>query len=266
MITTDFVSRNGTNFRFTWGTEDSESLPDPIFSNIRRGDDLVPSIDRAYGFGGDDILRESPNIDHLFGGEGADIFMFSLDGGTDLIKDFEDGIDKIDLSGWGVQDVAELEIRLVGGGKLALSIPGQEDLIVDSPGRTLRPEDLTNDDFIFSRQINGTDADDKLRGDDDHDFIVDGGGSDNLFGGKGMDVFHLVADGRSDWIKDFNPLFDRIDLSEWAASDDFSFASLDVQNGSNDKVVISYEDEALFLRGAFRPLTAEEIDASHFIF
>ncbi|MGA9252292.1 MAG: M10 family metallopeptidase C-terminal domain-containing protein [Roseobacter sp.] len=54
--------------------------------------------DRLVGGAGDDVLIDGAGSDQLAGGTGADVFVFRQDGDTDIIADFETGIDRIDLS------------------------------------------------------------------------------------------------------------------------------------------------------------------------
>ncbi len=61
-----------------------------------RGDDTLD------GGKGADRLNGGRGDDELTGGSGADVFVFKLDAGDDVITDFEDGNDRIDLSAFGV--------------------------------------------------------------------------------------------------------------------------------------------------------------------
>jgi Ca2+-binding RTX toxin-like protein len=56
--------------------------------------------DRLDGNGGNDTLDGGEQSDFLYGGAGSDIFRFStaLDGSSDLLGDFQSGVDKIHLS------------------------------------------------------------------------------------------------------------------------------------------------------------------------
>lgn len=86
-----------------------------------RNDTARSDLDRLYGGWGDDILvggagsdrLEGGNgVDRLVGGPGSDIFAFvfprtpdrtaasQFDSDRDVILDFEQGFDKLDLSGW----------------------------------------------------------------------------------------------------------------------------------------------------------------------
>lgn len=83
------------------------------------GDDLLkggPGDDTLFGGLGNDILRGSfgndiivgnDGDDILWGGEGVDVFVFSENSGTDTIRDFELGLDIIDLGDVLFQDVTQ---------------------------------------------------------------------------------------------------------------------------------------------------------------
>ncbi len=57
--------------------------------------------DTLKGGKGDDVLAGGAGDDILKGGEGADVFYFSADNGFDVIKDFENGTDLLDLTSFG---------------------------------------------------------------------------------------------------------------------------------------------------------------------
>lgn len=58
-----------------------------------RADDVI------YGENGNDRLLGFLGADELWGGAGADTFYFAIDGATDRVRDFERGIDKLDVTG-----------------------------------------------------------------------------------------------------------------------------------------------------------------------
>ncbi|MGR3433961.1 MAG: hypothetical protein ACU0CO_03585 [Shimia sp.] len=69
------------------------------------------------GLGGDDILVAGTGADQIFGNDGADLFVIRGDGFTDKIRDFEPGLDTIDLSGWaGLRGASQLAIVETGWG------------------------------------------------------------------------------------------------------------------------------------------------------
>ncbi len=68
------------------------------------GDDVIEGgsgRDRIQGNSGDDRLDGNADNDRLAGGSGADVFEFGRGGGRDIIEDFEDDVDRIELFGFG---------------------------------------------------------------------------------------------------------------------------------------------------------------------
>ncbi len=65
------------------------------------GDDVL------RGGSGDDILDGGSDDDIMIGGQGADMFFFAENDGSDVIEDFEDGTDLLDLRGFNFTDNAE---------------------------------------------------------------------------------------------------------------------------------------------------------------
>ena len=64
--------------------------------------------DDLRGDTGDDTLDGGAGIDHYRGDLGADVLIFAVDGVLDVIHDFEDGLDIIDVSAFGVVDFATM--------------------------------------------------------------------------------------------------------------------------------------------------------------
>ena len=60
--------------------------------------------DSIYAYGGDDVLIGGSGVDDLFGGAGSDTFVLSSGYGFDVIRDFEDGVDRIELN-FGFSDL-----------------------------------------------------------------------------------------------------------------------------------------------------------------
>ena len=70
-----------------------------------RGDDLMSGgdgDDSLVGGKGADTLEGGPGTDTLEGGDGADVFAVTAASDTIIIKDFENGVDLIDLSTMGI--------------------------------------------------------------------------------------------------------------------------------------------------------------------
>lgn len=73
--------------------------------NGTASDDILSGAggnDQISGGEGNDILLDGAGTDHLQGGAGADTFILTQDGARDIISDFQSGIDRIDLSDFGV--------------------------------------------------------------------------------------------------------------------------------------------------------------------
>lgn len=63
--------------------------------------------DSLFGNGGDDILSGDTGPDHLTGGSGKDMFFFERGSGHDVVNDFEDGKDRIEVA-QGMYDRLEM--------------------------------------------------------------------------------------------------------------------------------------------------------------
>lgn len=107
----DRLYGNGGNDQFMggagadeiYGANQSDSVlgglgNDLIYGN--EGHDILyggGGNDRLYGGGGDDILVGGSGNDMLYGNHGSDLFVFRRGDGTDIIMDFQTGVDKIGL-------------------------------------------------------------------------------------------------------------------------------------------------------------------------
>ena len=103
------------------------------------GDDEINA-----GAGDDDIAGGAGN-DTLEGGSGFDRFFFEQNGGTDTIKDFEDGIDVLDYTGFGgTIDHNDLVISQIGEDTHIVG-PGGEAVIL----QTVQAATVDATDFLF---------------------------------------------------------------------------------------------------------------------
>lgn len=89
-----------------------ENGDDDIFGQA--GDDYIQGddgIDRIDGGRDDDRIDGGADNDFLFGGAGNDVFVFEdiEDMGRDRIKDWQDGRDQVDLTGYGFTDFADVQ-------------------------------------------------------------------------------------------------------------------------------------------------------------
>lgn len=102
--------------------------------------------DRVIGGRGEDTLDGGSGSDRYNGGLGADTLIFEVDGVSDKINDFEDGLDLIDVSAFGVTDIDAI---LASGRQVGL------DAVIDFGGGDVIVIDDTQlsqigaDDFIL---------------------------------------------------------------------------------------------------------------------
>ena len=82
------------------------------------------------GGAGDDVLNGRGGNDVLFGEAGSDIFVFERGSGGDAIGDFQIGVDRIDLSAFGLVNFAQVETMLGENGGTSFLALGNGDLIV----------------------------------------------------------------------------------------------------------------------------------------
>ena len=108
------------------------------------GDDtLVGGLcnDILNGQLGNDMLNGGKGNDVLIGGEGKDLFMLAHKQGRDLLKDFQDGVDRIGLSG----NLSFKNLNIASTGSNVLITDGGEVLAVV---RGINASQLTQSDFI----------------------------------------------------------------------------------------------------------------------
>ncbi len=128
----DLVDGNGGHDRIRLGNGD-----DVGFGGA--GKDLI-----IGGRGMDTIVGGLDN-DKLVGGKDADVFVFSTGDGHDRIFGFEDGLDKIDLSGTAFTSFSQLEDAIHQRGKWAEIKLGEDQSILVQGARL----DLSEEDFLF---------------------------------------------------------------------------------------------------------------------
>ena len=103
---------------------------DKLHGNL--GNDQFSSgggVDHLYGGAGNDQLRGGLGSDIAFGGKGADVFVFatvaeaSSGPGRDQIRDFQAGIDRIDLAGIDASSTApgDQQFNFIGGARFTSS-------------------------------------------------------------------------------------------------------------------------------------------------
>lgn len=116
---------------------------DRLFGN--RGTDTLRGDD------GDDYLNGGDGRDHIWGGDGADTFAFvAYDAKHDVVYDFENDVDQIDLSQWGVTDISDLTFTMLAKGGILVERTGTtQSFELRGGGVPLTVADLDAGDFIF---------------------------------------------------------------------------------------------------------------------
>jgi Ca2+-binding RTX toxin-like protein len=175
--------------------------------------------DSLDGGAGHDILLDGPGSDRMSGGAGTDIFVLTADGVTDVITDFQPGLDRLDLSGWiGLTSASQLviesrswgaelrfrtevlEIRSATGASLSradvLSTPvlnvtrAPVGNLEEAAGGDTGSPPVTNQLLTGTASadtLTGGLGNDTLNGVAGNDRLNGGGGHDLLFGGTGND-------------------------------------------------------------------------------
>jgi serralysin len=106
------------------GGDDNDNIQGGSGGDVIHGEDGDDYIDGEKGFDflyggadedtikggtGDDFIDGGADDDRLFGDAGADTFFFDMNSGKDWIKDWETGVDFLDLTSFGLADYAAVE-------------------------------------------------------------------------------------------------------------------------------------------------------------
>lgn len=103
--------------------------------------------DALIGAAGDDTLVGGLGNDFLLGGAGSDRFLWTTDFGRDVVKDFQDGVDRLDFSTHaGVNAIGDLVIAQSGQHtRISLAAGGQDQITLADTLAT----SITASDFDF---------------------------------------------------------------------------------------------------------------------
>ncbi|SPH19771.1 Leukotoxin [Ascidiaceihabitans donghaensis] len=116
-----------------WGEDGNDNMSGGV------GHDVVK------GGAGNDTIDGGAGRDKLEGGADADVFVFGPGAGRDIIVDFEDGVDQIDLSAYGFTDITDLTFVSMGDA-VRVYTDGADSFLM----RDTDVADLGNDDFIWA--------------------------------------------------------------------------------------------------------------------
>ncbi|WP_197274367.1 M10 family metallopeptidase C-terminal domain-containing protein, partial [Novosphingobium sp. AAP93] len=282
----DFIFNTAT----TAASPAATSSNDVLFGG--NGNDTLDGAggdDELNGGAGADTLVGGSGDDTLRGGSGNDIFSYTARRfGDDVITDFVQGQDRINLSAFGIADLETLSpyileslgstvISLVYGGlseSITISgiLPSQltaSDFIFSTTTSAASPAATSNDDVLFGGNgndtLNGGDGNDELNGGAGADTLVGGASDDTLRGGSGNDIFGYTARRfGEDVIVDFVQGQDRINLSALGIADLATLSPYIAENLGNTIIILFYDglQESITING-IRP---SQLTASDFIF
>ncbi len=158
------------------------------------------------------------------GDDGVSVFQMMPDGRLILTATLEDAV------GTALADVSAIHAVGVGGEVQVFVASGSEDGLGQFRLETGNPAPMrigtAGADSLMGAAaddlLSGGAGDDWLSGQGGDDILIDGAGADTLSGGAGADLFVLLTDGATDAVTDFDPRFDRLDLSDYALLYDVS--------------------------------------------
>lgn len=94
--------------------------------------------DALLGGAGNDTLDGGANADRLIGGLNADVFVFRAGYGRDTVAGFEDGVDKIDLSSFGLTQAQVLVAATEVGSTVEIALGGSVLVVLNTTEAILR--------------------------------------------------------------------------------------------------------------------------------
>ena len=256
--------------------------------------------DEIYGDDGDDYLSGGHGQDYISGGRGrdemiggygADVFAFDGDFGTDRVRDFDAGFDKLQFlvylpeqrdwtaetilsfaweTDWGVIiDLPDSDERVILH-KVSLDELKESDITVKFIETTIENEVIfagSDDNEVVTGagndEVYGEDGADYISGTEGQDYLSGGRGEDTLLGGEDADTFVFDGDFKSDRVEDFDAEIDMLEFIlyeprhiRWSADDILDFAT-----STEDGVMITLpdSDEDVFLYNT----ELSDLDDSH---
>ena len=146
----DRLNGGGGNDTVTYESSDAGVTVNLLNGQTSGGDaegDRLSSVENVIGSDFDDMFISGSTDNIMTGGAGADTFQFLSTNANDVISDFGNGADLIDLTHLGVADFSEVSSLLTD--------MGDELVLTFADGGTITFEglsdisDLTADDFLF---------------------------------------------------------------------------------------------------------------------
>ena len=250
-----------------WDTLTSiENLVGTAFNDLLIGNS---GGNRLEGQGGNDVLSAGDGGDVLFGGAGND----SLNGG--LGNDSLEGGTGTDWALYNTGLSAGVTIDLFlgtqnTGGAGVDTLHDIENVWGSLYGDSLTGNNVANElrgeggnDWMWGNggndTVNGGSGDDAIAGGTGADVMIGGTGNDHIWGGSSGDTFMFATHWGDDWIWDFDPASDMIDLSGVNGLDGLLFVDIeDTDNGA----LVTYGADSILLIG----VAANMVQDDNFIF
>ena len=123
--------------------EDEAGTASVVYNEVHGTEGNDRGRNRVKGTDEADKIFDHDGRDVIEGGAGADVFVMALDRDKDVIRDFEDGVDMIDLSAWDVSGFDDL--RIFQKGEHTRVRYGSETVEL----RNVDADELSADDFLF---------------------------------------------------------------------------------------------------------------------
>ncbi len=122
--------RGNTGNDTLWGGSDAAT--DKIYGG--GGNDTIyggNGLDYLYGENGADTITGGRGNDRIWGGAGVDTFIFTAGDDADQIKDFENGVDKLDLTSFGFATFSDVLALATGyAASLSLDFGGGDTILI----------------------------------------------------------------------------------------------------------------------------------------
>ncbi|MEM9138346.1 MAG: hypothetical protein AAGB15_00820 [Pseudomonadota bacterium] len=140
----DITGDNAANVLFgSLGSDLIKGKSGDDYINGRDGDDKLKAGN------GKDTVVDGAGVDRMWGGNDADLFVLSADGDKDFIRDWQ-SIDTIDLTAWGVTDIADLTFTNLSNGQVRIAYGDEVLQIKGKGGAALTDTDFSASDFVFA--------------------------------------------------------------------------------------------------------------------
>lgn len=213
------------------------------------------------------VLRDADGVQDFRLDTGSEIVVLADDGDRDLVRDFQVGLDRLDISALGIADFSDLQIveRQRGDGSVSWvevrdRLGGAEVALRFADG-PLSGDRLEAESFIFAAEATPGPIDPGG---------PDGIGFDDIRATDAGEVFRLADDGVRDLLRGFELGQDLLDVSLWGVVDiaDLDIVDLVRKNGTVSWVQISDPagEAELAIRFTGAPLEAKNLTSAHFVF